>query len=161
MEIVYMCILWITEGRNTSCNPLCPQTQFFNENRLKHRVGICWLLPEVNTPALQLWKAAVKMPLAYIHVCVVWARSQGHVYLELHVLNLLSISFPAWPCLMSDITAYRKLQSASWKSTLSCHLQKDWDGPSRKFTLMSRKITAILFNTCNDFCQRPKRKAGS
>lgn len=91
MEIVYMCILWITEGRNTSCNPLCPQTQFFNENRLKHRVGICWLLPEVNTPALQVWKAAVKCPWP-IYMCVWCGQEAKGMYIQnCMILNLLSI----------------------------------------------------------------------
>lgn len=47
-------------------------------------IGICWLLPGASTPALQLWKAAVKMLLAYIHVCMVCAKSQGHIHLEQH-----------------------------------------------------------------------------
>ena len=78
-----MCALEITKGQNTSRSDSTLKTN----SSLKidwnlDEAEVFELLPEACIPALQLWKAAFKIHVACVHVCMVCARSKGHVTLE-------------------------------------------------------------------------------
>lgn len=149
-----MCVLQITEEKNASFVD-CPWTQFFTENRLKPRCswnlsGVAWSKHFCSPPFESSCQNVLGL---YTRMYGVRKKPRPYPFRAAWLQTCWVPPFLLWPCVLWDITAYRKLQSTTRESILLRHLQEDCDSPN-KFALMSRKISfsAILFNTCNDFC---------